>query len=347
MDIQRNITTTTITGIKQLALGHPVFLLSCNEGAVVLKAEATGLRQGLAMSAEVMSVVEAGSASRVLSKPEIMKIRDFANRTPGALEELNPGSLKQNITDALALPIPGKGNVAQATWVVMAPKKDMMDMEEALMDRLAGDKTKVKLFTKALNTGDGLKRLGLILAGDAFNGNQDRINFEGGGINVGDYDSRKTKNSPGDATRYFKLKTVQNPKNLFIADDQNRMAFVGLDQFDPNSAISRAPDTFNPKVFYAGVLLRDDKAADRRKMLQDVADDIEALLGPRNRKAFFLQKTRVPKDGVSKMELGMKEGGQKILMHLKQKYAQGGMPIAMKDRLTAIGWYTRVNFPRG
>lgn len=123
------------------------------------------------------------------------------------------------------------------------------------------------------------------------------------------------------------------------------MTVIGLDNFDPNSMINQNPNTFDA-MGYPGVYLRADKLGDRTTLLTAVASDIETLLGPRNRKFSFLQQTRLPANAVQLMEQGMKEGADKILQFLKQKYVNGNMGLPMQQRIKAIGWLNRTNFPK-
>jgi hypothetical protein len=334
MNIQQDISNKTFTEIKQLAAGHPVFLVTTSDGVFVIKAENSSSGRLVQFSAEIMNHIDSNAASRVLSRNEVMAIRNFAMGNPGSVIE-TAGTLNTFITNAMKPPLPPtpgqRFGVPQQTAVftIMQAKNQLNDIESAAMEALGGDKTKVKLFTKAFNEPKNLKRLGLILAADAFNANQDRINFDGPGVKVG----------PN------RLQRIWNPGNIFIADEKKRMTVIGLDNFDPNSMINQSPNNFDA-TDYPGLYLRADKAGDRNTLLTAVASDIELLLGPRNRKFSFLQQTRLPKNAVQLMEQGMKEGADKILAFLKQKYANGNVGLPMTQRLQALGWLNRANFPR-
>lgn len=333
MNINQDISGKAFAEIKQLADGHPVFLVTTATEAFVVKAEDSNSTMKVNLSAEVMTFIDPHAASRVLNRREIMAIRNFANANPGSVTETG-GTLNQFITAALRPPLPpmpGQRPVSQQTAVmtIMAAKAQLHELEDAANDMLGGDKTKAKIFTKAFNNPNNLKRLGLILAADAFNGNQDRISFDGPGVKVGTLP---------------RLQRIWNPGNVFISDERRRMTVIGLDNFDPASMINQ-PGPFD-KNGYPGVYLRADKAAQRTAMLTGVASDIETLLGPRNRKFSFLQQTRLPANAVQLMEQGMNEGATKILAFLKQKYINGGMDNQMQQRIMAIGWLSRTNFPR-
>ena len=47
-----------------------------------------------------------------------------------------------------------------------------------------------------------------------------------------------------------------------------------------------------------------------------------------------------------RIERGLDDGAKKILAYLKAKYANGGIPVAVNQRLQACGWMSRSNFPR-
>lgn len=336
MDINQNISNKTFTEVRQLAAGHPVFLVTTTEDAFVIKAENSGSNKLVGFSAEVMNFVDSNAASRVLTKYEIFAIKNFTNAHADALIEKTPGTLNNFITSATRTPLPpmpgqrGQVNQQTAVWTIMEAKVQLTDIESAAQLALGGDKSLVKVFTKAFNNPANLKRLGIILAADAFNSNEDRVNFAGPGVKVGNLQ---------------RMQRIWNPGNIFIADEKRRMTVIGLDNFDPNSMINQNPDNFDPNS-YPGVYLRADKAGERNTLLTHIASDIEILLGPRNRKFSFLQQTRLPANAVQLMEQGMQEGADKILQFLKQKYVNGNMGLQMQLRIKSIGWLTRTNFPR-
>jgi hypothetical protein len=78
--------------------------------------------------------------------------------------------------------------------------RDFARANPAALGVIGGDKTKAKLFTKAFNTPGAMRRLGIILGADAFNDNQDRVDFvNNGGARV------------GDPPNWIKLKCIQPP----------------------------------------------------------------------------------------------------------------------------------------
>lgn len=191
MNINQDISGKTFSEIKQLAAGHPVFLVTTSDDVFVIKVENSSSNKLVSFSAEVMNFIDSNAASRVLNKNEIFAIRNFASANAASLIELTPGTLNNFITLATRPPLPPMpgqrtGAVQQnAVMTIMEAKVQLYDIESAALQALGGDKSKVKLFTKAFNNSSNLKRLGMILAADAFNSNQDRVNFDGPGVKVG------------------------------------------------------------------------------------------------------------------------------------------------------------------
>src|SRR5438552_18473065 len=109
MNVRESITTKTIQQINQLAAGHPVFLVTAAEDVFVIKGEDARDAAAVTASAEIMTFVDPRAASRVLTKAEVFKLRDFANANPGELVEKTPGAVSRSMSLALVHPRAGRG----------------------------------------------------------------------------------------------------------------------------------------------------------------------------------------------------------------------------------------------
>jgi hypothetical protein len=332
MNLNMPIPTQSIQGIRQLAEGHPVFLVNLENDCFVVKAEETQVNRNLKDPLEIMNVIDPNSFTRVLTKPELMGLRDWVQRNGDSVEEANHGYMLDKLTGALRPPMPPpvRGAALQrmqtSVWIVMHAKSNLKDLEGAGKKRQDGDKTDVKAIAKALNEPGTLAKLGEIIAADAFNGNQDRVNFEGRG---------KPWEESGES-----LECIQNPGNFFVAQQGGKTTVLGLDSFDPTNqfknldTFAKASDGFN----YPGTILRQDAGPARQALAQKIVNDMGTILGPRNRKIIFARTKRLPPDATARIVRGMQSGALKILNHLKDKYRGRPQSPAFQERLRALGW---------
>ncbi len=337
MSIQDSIKTNNFVSMKQLAPRHPVFLVDLIQGSIVLKAEGTSHNKYVSDPIEIMNVIDPHAQSRVLSKTEIMAVRTWAAGHTNDVEELDQGTLAKYIGDALKPPLPPSPGVRThqqaAVWLVMPAKQNLRDLGSVGEQMLDGNKTGVREMAKMFSKPGSLEKLGEVIAADAFNGNQDRISFY----------------YPGQKWQEVPFECIQNVGNFFFGTEGGQSVVLGLDSFDPSNQF-KGIDAYEGLVDelnqYPGTLLKSSNAAERRSIAQKVANDIETVLGPRNRKIAFAKKTRLPKQAAARIERGIVTGGEKILRFLKQKYAAGGVSRSLQQRLQAIGWLSRSNFPR-
>src|SRR5271157_3056809 len=157
MNLNMPIPTQSIQSIRQLAQGHPVFLVNIENGCFVVKAEDTRVNRNLKDPLEIMNVIDPNAFTRVLTKPELMGLRDWVRQNGDNLEESSPGYMLDKLSGALRPPMPPpmRGAAIQrmqeSVWIVMHAKANLKDLEGAGMKRQAGDKTEVREIAKALN----------------------------------------------------------------------------------------------------------------------------------------------------------------------------------------------------
>lgn len=134
MNINQDISGQTFSEIKQLAPGHPVFLVTTSDDVFVIKAENSSSNKLVSFSAEVMNFIDSNAASRVLKKNEILAIRNFASTNAASLIELTPSTLNNFITLATRPPLPPMpgqrtGTVQQtAVMAIMEAKVQLNDI---------------------------------------------------------------------------------------------------------------------------------------------------------------------------------------------------------------------------
>jgi hypothetical protein len=348
MNIDQPLSANGLQRIKQLSDGHPVFLLTYNDGTCVIKSDGATQSKHLRDPIEIMNAIDPHARSRVVGKQELLAIKSWTAGNPGSLDEKAPGYLAAELAKALrppTPPMPGQRMVSnqQAVFIVMPAKQQLVELKEAGLEALGvdgdghptvRDKGKVRQLAEVFKQPGTLEKLGAILAVDAFNGNQDRVNFE---------DGVQVKSWHGQPMR-----RMQNVGNFFVGEGGGgRLTVLGLDVFDPSNQFKDF-DTFVETDFdpFPGRIHRPDAAGRRKVLAQEVAQDLETVLGPRNRKFGFLKQTRLPGNAASRIEKGFDDAAKAILSYLKQKYANGGIPIAISRRIEACGWMSRTNFPR-
>lgn len=215
-----------------------------------------------------------------------MGIRTWVQGHAADVEEGNAGYLASELAAALRPPMPGQGPQYTSVFIVMQAKQNLTDLEsEGLkgMGRDADgtitvrDKTGVKALHQVFKQPGVLEKLGEIVAADAFNGNQDRVNFNGTG-----------KKWDGQM-----LLCLQNPGNIFVGDGGGALTVLGLDVFDPYGSFKDWGTLNEGAEAYPGRILRTDAGAKRLELARKLAADIERILGPRNR-TFAFQKTDSP-----------------------------------------------------
>ena len=333
MNIQNDISHLAITEIKQLSSGHPVYLVRTANDACVIKVELASKHSFVQYPIEIMNFIDSTAKVRVLNKSEVMRVRNYVQANQQTIEETPKGLLLDRIAKALTPPDPRHPmQGATAVMTIMELKQNMRDLQTAYDKLQGGDKTDVRAIAKALNDPGGLEKLAGIMAADAFTGNGDRIAFDGKGGGHEQYQGQY-------------LKCIINVGNIFIVDHGGKAVISGLDAYDPGN-MSKNMDSKELPVNYYGSILRQDAIAKRRELFTMLIDDLEMVMGPRNRALSIMKQTRLTSSAPQRLETGMMQGAQKILIGLRQKYAGGNIPMGIQHRLQALGWLNRTNFPR-
>lgn len=324
LDLKTLIEPSSIFAIKALSPGHPVYLL---EGwtlgtGLVIKQESTLAAKNVKTNAMIMHAVSPGATAVPLKPAELQALRTWVTGNPDS-------------TGGRAL-VSDLGQTG--TWLKMNAAQGLIDLKGAANAALAGDKSDVRLIAKALNAPGGLEALGAIIAADAFNSNNDRFAFDGmGGMNWNG----------------ARLQCLANVGNVFVASSKSGAATpIGLDTWDPGSQHKNLREALNEQLSrWPGRMLADAAKAERVTFANMVVEDLEMVLGPRNRN--FLAKALVGTDRLDKQAkprvvAGIESGAQKIRDYLKHRYGPASrqtLPVGLAHRLGALGWLSRSDFP--
>ena len=221
----------------------------------------------------------------------------------------------------------------------------LVSLEQAVKERDEdNDKTKIRQIAAALNAPKGLERLGEIAATDLFNGTSDRfVPYN--------KDSELAPWHRKNSTIEYGVKTLNNVDNVLLALEGRNLRPIGLDAFDPSSAYRDQVQPLkdiesNEPAKWPGRMLAANKVAERMAFARDIVEDLETLLGPRNRKLPFTNTHRLDSDAARRIYKGMDSGTTKIKEQLR-KYLQSNkrqndlVPRGVIDRACALGWVYR------
>jgi hypothetical protein len=307
-----------------------VFSLQGQGGSLIVKGEKSlNVKPGQAkFGAKFMNAVDPFATSKVLSPGEIAELKKWAtaNQAPG-------DPFRKFLNDGYPV------------WFKMDNRDSLFSLQQAVKEREENhDKTKIRQIAAALNAPKGLERLGEIAATDLFNGNSDRFVPNDPNNPIPNW------NLPGSATQYA-VKTLTNVDNVLLALQGRNLRPIGLDAFDTSSAYR---DYIQPlqqvenvsTIKWPGRMLAANKVADRMAFARDIVDDLETLLGPRDRKLPFTNTHRLNSDAARRIYKGMDSGVVKIKERLKKylhsdKRQADRVPPGVIDRATALGWVER------
>ena len=355
------IQANDIDTIEALAPGHPVFqLYGKNDDSIVIKAEGDETKS-LGQHAQVLAVVDPNALHIVLTAQERQELRRWANSvnasdtaTRNALVELNKVLLFDLHFSSRKVKYGNDQGANQKTQVIfkMQPRAGLTDLKKA-SSKIRNqdgtvDKTDVRLIAKALNASGGLEQLGQILAADFFNGSQDRFSApfydmykknalvtEGGAYTYYEGTTKKSK----------RFKIIQNHGNVFVYMDGKKARPIGLDFFDYGSAARdySLDDTeeIESRSPWPGrwLINGDDEAQARWLIAQNVVDDLNEVLGPRDRTFSIARTERLEKNAANRFYQGIDQGIAALKEAWEQKKLGGTKPApGLLWRIGILGW---------
>lgn len=315
--------------ISELSQGHPVFKVegwgdgsSKKVDAIVLKMEGANSK-GVVVAASIMGMVDPRSAQVALTPQELQELKTWVNG--GEVPDVESFRVAQTVATTLAQP---------GTWLKMELRK-LMTLDDAVANRLGGDKADVRVIAHALRQHGGLEKLGEIIAADLFNGSNDRFAYP-------PYANAQPGKHP------IPTKVVQNVGNVFIACAGRSGTPIGLDNFDPGSATKyvdgpEANDMDLGLQSWGGNLLVRANKADRDLFIAAVIEDMEALLGggSRNRKNPFGSQNRLGTGRKQRLTNGIASGAKKMEAAFAklQRNANGrSLHVGIQRKLAQLGW---------
>ncbi|MBI4906912.1 MAG: hypothetical protein HY820_25005 [Acidobacteria bacterium] len=210
-------------------------------------------------------------------------------------------------------------NLGNAPFLKMEPV-NVMDLAEAYLNRLEGNKGDLRAFTATLNATGGLERLGKIIAVDLFIQNEDRF-WPGNG--------NPTVKPVGVEGATIQTRCLNNVGNVFRIDTGNGVEVGALDfiyhGFDINKPLA---DCERVGGEWGGRVLADKRR--REGFAKDVVHDLEHVLNPR--KGRFSLKTKLKPDAASRIASGMVQGAALIRDKLQLKYNPNRWTQGATDR---------------
>jgi hypothetical protein len=294
---------------------HPVYLIACDDGShLVLKGDNTTSKKagplGLKHNLGAMRAVNPAGAGKVLSPQEMAVLQDYVDKSLAVTRLLRCYGEADDVVNL-------RNHLSMGwTWFKMLKVEGLVGLEGAI-DALkhSKDKTGVRAFAASLNAPGGFERLGQIAAVDLYNGNTDRFTSKAG--------DGCTNPLTADHSSF---KAIGNLANVLIGLQDGKVAPIGLDSFDPNGRFGQVTLTVdqmeaaNPlDDLWSGRLLAPNAGAQRKKFAQDLFDDLQAALGPRNRKLFFLSKNRLKSNGAARILAGMEQAIPLLRQRLDRK----------------------------
>lgn len=206
----------------------------------------------------------------------------------------------------------------------------------------------MRQIAKSLGAPGGLEGLGRVIAADLFNGTIDRFAWPGPGA--------QNLLSGG---RFNYLTNVGNVI-LVTEPNQQHLRVAALDTWDPNSPYRDVTAQPQHQIFsvaaqeqnhitgtnqlgaWPGRLLHPNRAADLRLFAAGVIDDLEAALGPRNRKLAFASKRRLPQKSADRLFNGIVAGANEIRVKLVEFRSDAGkrakLTTILTDRMNILNW---------
>jgi hypothetical protein len=310
-----------VESVKNLQVGHPVFLLVAEDGShLVVKQESTTDAENLRRVQLAMQLASPQARSVILTADEVQVLKSFVDLRRMMARHGDAGPVGNDV-NALATYLRMGG-----TWFKMNEAKGLINLGAVARQVLEGDKSGARAMAKALNASGGLEALGKIVGADLFNANGDRFTPAGGGKSI-------VQTSMGQHT--FNVKTVANSGNVMAALNDGKLKVIGLDSWDPYS--EQITDmSGNAGGDWIGGLLAPDMKAERLKYAQDICDDLNLMLGPRNRRFSFLQQTRLNPDAPQRIVKGMESITKKLIAKMEASIKRPQAPAGLASRLKKL-----------
>ncbi|QPF75637.1 hypothetical protein G8A07_23775 [Roseateles sp. DAIF2] len=322
------IDSNRISSCTELSPGRPVYLLVGHDGSsLVIKQELTihaSDPQNLDRALKNMAVVSPSATAEVLTLLEVLELQswvdlehDVAQMTFRALDP-NIQTLRNTL---------GQGG----TWHKTNKLAGVQDLNDAVARATQhADKSGVRAIAAALNRPNGLEALGQIIAIDMFNGNHDRfdVSYVPNGQAVGVPNPRGGQ-----------FMALVNLGNVILHIHNGALRPVGLDAYEAMGAFRDFSGGATPHG-WSGLNLGATPAAStfRTNFSQDIVTDLEAALGPRNRKIAFATKRRLPTNAAARVLNGINVGALLLRQDLTALRQANGASAGLLARMNSLNW---------
>jgi hypothetical protein len=314
-----------VESVKGLHAGHPVFLLVGSDAShLVIKQEDTLDAENLRRNQLAMQLASPQARAVILSADEVRALKGYVELRR-MLKRHGGADVVGTDTNALARYLKSGG-----TWFKMKEAKGLVNLSGVARQVLEGDKTGARALAKAFNASGGLEALGKIIGADLFNSNGDRFSPSGGG---------KVFVKTSVQEHGFPTKALVNIGNVMASTSGGRLKAIGLDSWDPGSVVQADMTEKVAKLDWLGAMLAPNEKAKRLTYANDICDDLNTLLGPRNRRFAFLQQTRLDADAPQRIVKGMEQVTQALISKLQSSMKRPNAPGGLESRLKLLRGY--------
>lgn len=346
--VDQPLRASDIVDVRDLK-GGKIFLLKGRDGSsLILKAEDNVSGSQIKAVAPIIKSIDPTIKMKPLTAGEVLELKSFLlNKAEYIrhLKQIMRMGLNVSITEAekqavLALDTcvqkygkvgaGGRTDIAKMTHVNMTTLGIVTPYGRGATDEEWDEARNIfRKFTKALNKSGGLEKLGAIMAGDFFIGNEDRFHSFGTGIGLKMQGEAKTHS----------FKVIFNLGNIIVVKPGKgkRTALSMLDYMDPNTAFLsidqdldglEASNKFGDK-WPMRVLL---EPASRKKIAEDLVDDLRYLMKPE--KSLFGMNNLSGSRAATRVNKGIVEGIKGIKKALSSR--QGKLSPLIASYYNAI-----------
>ncbi|MBW4049706.1 MAG: hypothetical protein HIU89_17860 [Proteobacteria bacterium] len=288
--IDKPLLASDIMEARELKDGK-IFLLKGRDGSsLVLKAEPNVTGDKIKATAPVLKAIDASMKMKPLTQPEVLQLKQFlkswkmyvdfikfvsgtdTNLPISADEKKSMDELETCVNQYGTGSASGRSDIAKMSYTQMSTLSVALKVENKPSNDASWDEARSIFgqFVKTLNKSGGLEKLGQIVAGDFFIGNEDRFVSSGNGVQVQLYGEK------------HRLKVILNLGNVIIVKDAKGKSRPSmLDYMDPNTDfldLNQTLSTMGRSQDWPMRVLLDRTA--RQAFAEKLVDDLEYILKP-------------------------------------------------------------------
>lgn len=355
LTVTEPILASDIVNVRDLKEGKIFMLIGMSGEKLVIKAEPNVTGAGIKMAAPTVKAIDPAIKMKPLRASEVNELAQFARAGIRLAEHVKQyfgdadnqaicdeekkvyELLKDCVDQYGRADTSGRTNIAKMTAMNMSTLKVAESLAGKTADDQCWDEARETFakFVKALNKTGGLEKIGEIMAGDAFIGNNDRFAFA---TVVGQGKQQKGRGAKGQDVELGgegkkRLKILTNLGNIIVVKEKKGSATRPsmLDYMDPFG--SYAKPNYNSVDSAGGdwAMLHLLDPAKRKEMAQYVIDDLEYILKPE--KTFFGKSKLGGSKAASRVNDGIVAGIRKVV---KANEARQNLPPLVQDKLRIV-----------